>query len=123
MLAGPAVGHRTAEDVLVFPFQEVDRGDRLAGQLVTDSDFGVREPDERPQQRWGQREVACVGDDLARNPVAEQDFHLHGAPPERIAGTVIGCVPEQRIEQFFSVRVVQPGAVRGGKEFLGKFGR
>ena len=101
-------------------FVEVDGGDRVAGQLGSDPTFGVAEADERPQQVRGLRQVGGVGDDLARDPVLQDDLDRHGTPAQRIAGAVVGAEPDHRLEEAAVVGVVERRPERRGEEPVGQ---
>jgi hypothetical protein len=89
----------------------VDRGEGLLGQCWADAALVVAEPDERPQQLGHGGQVAGVVDDLARDPVEQQDLHRSGAPPHRVPQAVVGAEPEQRFEQAagLATGVIRPG--------------
>ncbi|MGH8908248.1 MAG: ABC transporter substrate-binding protein, partial [Egibacteraceae bacterium] len=99
---------------------EVDGVEGLGGELGSDAALVVAEADERAQQRGGFGEVGRVGEDLAAEPVVQQDLHGHRAPSQRVAGPVAGAEPQQRLEQPAVVAVVEAGPERRAEEALGE---
>ena len=102
-----ALRPRRADRALILGLVEIDGGDRVAGEFGPDPAFGVAEPDERPQQVRGLRQIGRVGDELARDPVVQDDLDRHRAPAQRIAGPVVGAEPDHRLEQPAVVGVVE----------------
>ena len=104
-----ALGPRGADDLLVVGLPVVDRVEGLVGQTVLDARLGVSEPHEHPQHSWRLLEVVDRGDDLARDPVREEDLDAHGAPPQRVADPVVASVPEDGVGEIGVVGVGERG--------------
>ena len=93
-----------------YPLSIVVYIDHNMGTLVKDA-FVVAEPDEGAEQLGRLGQIGHVGNDLAGDPVDEQDLDRHRAPAHRVARPVVGAEPQHRFEQAAMVRVVQASRV------------
>src|SRR5581483_3401528 len=105
-----------ADNGLVFGLEAVDGAEGLVGEMGRDGPLGVGEADEGPEQVGGFGEIVGVGDDLAGDPVEEDDLDRRGTPTQGIAGPVVAAEPQERVEQVAVVGVTESGGEPGGEE-------